>query len=286
MERLYQELLVGMTNKKIILDRKGESLYNMVYTIGERRMEYVIYPPDRCPCCETNLEDRNGLLYCVNKNCGEQQFKLIENFGSKMKIKGLGPSTVRKLGITQIHELYELTLEEIIELLESEKLATKLFEEITKSHDAPLNLILPAFGIPLIGKTATNALSSVCDYLWDIDKSTCRAAGIGPKTTESLINYMRENVHNIAKLPQDLKFIKTQQTSTKAIVCITGKLSSYRTKAEATKVLNDNGYEVKSTVTKDVTILINESGIESAKVKKARDSGVAIITNLKEIIGD
>ena len=97
---------------------------------------------------------------------------------------------------------------------------------------------------------------------------------------------MRENVHNIAKLPQDLKFIKTQQTSTKAIVCITGKLSSYRTKAEATKVLNDNGYEVKSTVTKDVTILINESGIESAKVKKARDSGVAIITNLKEIIGD
>ena len=142
MEKLYLELLAGITNKKIILDRKGESLYNMVYTIGERRMEYVIYPPNECPCCDSILENRNGILYCVNSNCVEQQLKLIENFGSKMKIKGLGPSTVRKLGITQIHQLYELTLEEIIELLESEKLATKLFEEITKSHDAPLNLCL------------------------------------------------------------------------------------------------------------------------------------------------
>ena len=83
-----------------------------------------------------------------------------------------------------------------------------------------------------------------------------------------------------------MKFIKPQQTSTQGIVCITGKLSSYKTKAEATKVLNELGYEVKSTVTKDVTILVNESGIESAKVKKARASGVTIITKLSNLIGD
>ena len=41
-----------------------------------------------------------------------------------------------------------------------------------------------------------------------------------------------------------------------------------------------------STVTKDVTILVNESGIESAKVKKARESGVTIITNLSHFIGE
>jgi len=39
-------------------------------------------------------------------------------------------------------------------------------------------------------------------------------------------------------------------------------------------------------LTKDVTILVNESGIESAKTKKARDSGVQIITNLLEFIGE
>jgi DNA ligase (NAD+) len=283
-EKLYLELLAGITNKKIILDRKGESLYNMVYTIGERRMEYVIYPPNECPCCDSILENRNGILYCVNSNCVEQQLKLIENFGSKMKIKGLGPSTVRKLGITQIHELYELTLEEIIELLESEKLATKLFEEITKSHDAPLNLFLPALGIPLIGNTVTNKLACVCSTLADITVDRCELAGIGPKTRTSLLAW--KNSFNSSLFPQDMKFTKQTKQTTLGVVCITGKLTSYKTKAEATKVLNELGYDVKSTVTKDVTILVNESGIESAKVKKARASGVTIITTLSDLIGD
>ena len=256
----------------------------MVYTIGERRIEYTIYPPNECPCCSSILEDRNGILYCVNKNCDEQQLKIIENFGSKMKIKGLGPSTVRKLGITQIHELYDLNEKKIIELLESEKLGIKLFEEITKSHDAPLNLLLPAFGISLIGNTATNALAAVCSDLGSIDGERCNLAGLGPKTTKSLLEWKYSFESTL--FPQDMKFIKPQRTSTQGVICITGKLSSYRTKAEATKVLNKLGYEVKSTVTKDVTILVNESGIESAKVKKARASGVTIITKLSDLIGD
>ena len=284
MEKLYPESYVGMTNKKIFLDRQGESLYNIHYTIGERRMESTIYPPDRCPCCDSILQDRNSLLYCVNKNCGEQQLKLIENFGSKMKIKGLGPSTIRKLGISQIPELYELSEEEICDLLESDKLGTKLYEEINKSHGAPFNLILPALGIPLIGRSATDALSLICDSLWDISVASCKRAGLGPKTIDSLLKW--KDSFDSTRFPQDFKFIKKQQTSTKGIVCITGKLTSYKTKAQATKVLNDSGYEVKTSVTKDVTILINESGIESAKVKKARTSGVTIITNIKDIIGD
>jgi NAD-dependent DNA ligase len=78
----------------------------------------------------------------------------------------------------------------------------------------------------------------------------------------------------------------SQPTETKGVVCITGKLKSYKTKAAATQVLNKMGYLVKSSLTKDVNILVNESGIESAKTQAARDRGVIIITNLKEIIGN
>ena len=67
------------------------------------------------------------------------------------------------------------------------------------------------------------------------------------------------------------------------VVCITGKLKSFKTKAAATQYLETKGYLVKSSLTKDVTILVNESGIESAKTQAARDKGVLIITNLKEI---
>jgi hypothetical protein len=66
----------------------------------------------------------------------------------------------------------------------------------------------------------------------------------------------------------------------KGIVCITGKLSSYKTKAEAAKELKSRGFLVKSTLTKDVTILVNESGQESIKTKQAKDRGLTVIDNL------
>ena len=55
------------------------------------------------------------------------------------------------------------------------------------------------------------------------------------------------------------------------VVSNIGKLKSYSTKAHAEKVLNQYGFVVKSSLTKDCTYLINESGIESAKTQTARD---------------
>ena len=69
----------------------------------------------------------------------------------------------------------------------------------------------------------------------------------------------------------------------KGIVFISGKLKSYSTKAASKKVLETKGYIVKSSLTKDVTILVNESGIQSAKTRAALDRGITIITNLKDL---
>ena len=51
-------------------------------------------------------------------------------------------------------------------------------------------------------------------------------------------------------------------------------------------MLSQYGFVVKSSLTKDVTHLVNESGIESAKTQTARDRGVNIITNLKHLLED
>jgi NAD-dependent DNA ligase len=75
----------------------------------------------------------------------------------------------------------------------------------------------------------------------------------------------------------------SQPTETTGVVCISGKLTSYKTKAQATEYLEQLGYLVKSSLTKDVTILVNESGIESAKTRTAQERGVKIITNLNQI---
>jgi NAD-dependent DNA ligase len=75
----------------------------------------------------------------------------------------------------------------------------------------------------------------------------------------------------------------SKPTENQEVVCISGKLKSYKTKAQATEYLEKLGYLVKSSLTKDVNILVNESGIESAKTRTAQERGVKIITNLNEI---
>ena len=67
-------------------------------------------------------------------------------------------------------------------------------------------------------------------------------------------------------------------------VVITGKLVSFKTKEIAKSVLQKNGFIVKNSVTKNTEFLVNESGIPSAKTKKAEAEGISIVTNINELL--
>ena len=248
----------------------------------------AILAPEVCPSCESPLEWKNDMLYCTNILCPAQIQKRIEHFARSLKIKGLGPKSIEKLGLTSLLDIYNLSYYSIKCALSSEKLAIKLLREINHSRKASMNDVLPAFSIPLIGKTAATKLSSKIKSLFDLDEDKCKAAGLGPKATESLLSwYSNEFEDSLKKLPFDWQFQTPKiATETKGAVCISGKLSSFKTKAEATKALSYAGYVVKSSLTKDVIFLVNESGIESAKTKEARERGITIITSLNEWIGD
>jgi len=246
-----------------------------------------IQAPTNCPSCDSLLEWSNHLLYCRNSNCHSQSVKRLEHFAKTLKIKGLGPASIAKLGITDIDEIYALSLQEICDLLSSEKLGNKLYNEIENSKKASLEALLPAFSIPLIGKTAAEKLSKVCNNITDIDYDSCAKAGLGEKATESLISWLTKDFYCFydGYLPFTFEFSSTNTSiPSKGVVCISGKLNSYKTKAEATKVLEELGYTVKSSLTRDVMILVNESGIESLKTQKAKESGVQIVNNLKTFI--
>ena len=248
----------------------------------------AILAPEVCPSCGSPLEWRNDMLYCENILCPAQIQKRIEHFARSLKIKGLGPKSIEKLGLTSLLDIYNLSYYSIKGALSSEKLAIKLLREINHSRKASMNDVLPAFSIPLIGKTAATKLSSKIKSLFDLDEDKCKAAGLGPKATESLLSwYSNEFEDSLKKLPFDWQFQTPKiATETKGAVCISGKLSSFKTKAEATKALSYAGYVVKTSLTKDVIFLVNESGIESAKTKEARERGITIITSLNEWIGD
>ena len=123
-----------------------------------------IQVPSNCPSCNSILEWVNDLLFCKNNDCSTKSAKKIQHFAKTLYIKGLGPRSIEKLGLSSIVELYHLDEVSASLALNSEKLGNKLLSEIENSTKAPANLLLPAFSIPLVGKVAAEKLSAPCFY--------------------------------------------------------------------------------------------------------------------------
>lgn len=238
----------------------------------------AIIPPTSCPVCASELVQKNALLYCVNKSCPGQGAKLVENFAKVLKIKGLGPASIDKLNLTSITDVYSLTEKHIISVLGA-ALGVKLYTQIQLSKNASLNDVLPAMGIPLIGKTAADKICSEFNSLYDVELDKLSEI-LGPKALQNFLNWYEEE--NWRNLPFSFES-KSKKEATGETVCITGKLNSFKTKAEATIYLEEKGYTVVSSITKSTNILVNESGIESEKTKKARANGTKIVNNILEL---
>lgn len=249
-----------------------------------------IIPPTNCPVCDSELRQTSSTeLFCDNPSCEAKTHKRLVHFCKVLKIKGFGEKTLQQLPITDIKELYLLRAEDLQEYAGcSQAYSEKLIAELEYSKSADLAKLLEAFAIPMVGKGTSVKLAAEVDDIFQLDKEACKRAGLGPKATESVINWLDQEFHG--QQLYDLPFTFNSSTSKVqerlGVVCISGKLVSYKTKADATKALEAAGYVVKPSLTKEVTILVNESGIESAKTKSAREKGIQIVNNLTEILGD
>ena len=241
--------------------------------------------PTHCPCCNYKLELVNDQLFCRNQACDAQLLKRVEHFCKSMGIKGMGTKTIEKLELADITELYYLDLDQLTEQLGSAKVAEKLLAELDRSRSAGLQQVLASFSIPLVGNTASQKICSVVQHIDEINFETCKQAGLGDKVTQNLLSWLETD---FIEMKQFLPFsfrneIQVVNTNGKT-VCITGKLSSYKTKAEAYKQLIDNGFRITESVTKATDYLVDEGDKSSTKRKKAEELGIKIITNLDNFL--
>ncbi|AXC40222.1 NAD-dependent DNA ligase [Salmonella phage S133] len=248
--------------------------------------------PTQCPSCGSKLDLVNGQLFCRNKSsCPAQSSKLIENFCTKMKLKGFGPKTIEKLELTKISELFYLTEEDLVGAVGS-KVAAKLISELnTKVRgDIDFGSVLGSLGIPLIGEVAAKKLSQNCTSFHDV-----KADGKAGENYKTWLNSPQGK--DVIELPW--KF-STGIRGTKAdiiitddlvaqpngiTVCITGSLQDFANRTDATNYLESLGYTVKKSVTKDVKYLIceDESKRSSSSYKKAETNGIEILS-IKELL--
>lgn len=243
--------------------------------------------PTKCPCCDSQLELVNSQLFCRNSSCPAQLNKKLEHFAKVLGIKGLGEKTIEKLALQDLSELYYLDRDEVAISLSSEKMADKLLAEIDASRKADLATVLSAMSIPLCGTTASKKLCEVVAHISEINQETCKQAGLGDKVTANILNWLETEFLEMGEfLPFSFKStsLASSNTGDKPTVCITGKLTSIKTKAEASKLLDAAGYQVVESVTKNTKYLLDEGDKGSEKRKKAEQYGVTIITNLYDLI--
>lgn len=244
--------------------------------------------PTNCPCCNATLELVNAQLFCRNSACPAQLNKKLEHFAKVLGIRGLGEKTIAKLALSDITELFYLDRDQTVEVLSSTKLADKLLLEIDQAKGADLATVIASMSIPLVGVTLATKVCSVVDCIDEITPEKCKEAGLGDKATANLMDWLE---NEFPEMKEFLPFTFVSKRSApasnagdKPIVCITGKLSSVKTKSEAASLLVAAGYHVVDTVTKTTQYLLDEGSKGSEKRKKAEANGITIITNLFDLV--
>lgn len=241
--------------------------------------------PKNCPCCGYPLELINDQLFCKNSACGAQLNKKLEHFTKTLGIKGFGPRTVEKLNLADITELFYLDRDTVIKSLGSEKIADKLLDEIERAKSATFSTVLASFSIPLIGNTAAIKLSNYVNTFEEITVDKCKEAGLGEKATNNLLSWLEKEYIELKEfLPFSFSSKKVTNSISGPTICITGKLSHYKTKTEASKILSEFGFRCVDSVTKNLNYLVDESDKGSSKRKKAEEYGVTIINNLNNFL--
>lgn len=249
----------------------------------EKAHSRFIEEPTECPCCEYPLVKVNDQLFCKNTACSAQLSKKLEHFCKTLGIKGMGPKTIEKLQLSELTEIFYMDETEVSDILGA-KIAAKLLDEIERAKTASLEVVLASFSIPLIGDTASKKLCKVITDITQITPAKCKEAGLGEKATANVMNWLEGEY---LELREFLPFT-FQNTSVPAAtgktVCITGKLSSYKKKADAEDDLRAAGFTLVDSVTKTTDYLVDEENGSSAKRLKAEKYGIIIITDLSDLL--
>lgn len=209
--------------------------------------------------------------------------KLLEHFVKTLEIKGLGPSSITKLGLEHPLDLYKSQPWDALGAN-----GAKVQAEIERSKTKPYSTVLAALGIPGVGKSSARLIVRhipMFHRLRDVENTHIK--GIGPKTVESILVWLEVNEAWVQELPLSLEETIEYQSVGSAMmpaeqkkVCVTGKLDM--TRNEIKEHLESLGYVVSSSVTKDCYALITDGEISSSKVKKAESIGTVKIINYFE----
>jgi DNA ligase (NAD+) len=260
--------------------------------------------PESCPVCGdiTQIKQENGVkfLYCPNMQCLAKQIKSFTHFVSRdaMNIEGLSEATIEKLiakgMIKELADLFhvEKYKEEIINMEGfGEKSYTKLVASINKARKTSTVRLLYSLGIPNIGLSNAKLICKSFKYDWSaVERAEyeqlIEITGIGGVMADSYVDFFKNDKNKviIKDLLNEVEFESVTVSEAPLVFdnvsfVITGSVEKFKNRDELKDVIEERGGKVTGSVTSKTHYLINNDNLSgSSKNKKAKELGIAIIT--------
>ncbi|MDD4503592.1 MAG: NAD-dependent DNA ligase LigA, partial [Clostridiaceae bacterium] len=293
-----KDIRIGDT---VIIKKAGDVIPEVVQVVKEARTgaEKSFEMPKKCPVCQSDTirEQGESVTKCTNISCPAQLKRALFHFVSRdaMNIEGLGPQIMTLLMdkgfIRDAADIYLLKnhKEELIGIERmGEKSVQNLLDAIEASKVNPLNRLIFALGIRMIGQRASQVLANKFEdidamFTADFEKLT-GISEIGEKMAESIITFFRQeqNLGLVKKLQEygvntkgSKKEIKENEHFSGKTFVLTGALQSF-TRDQAKDIIESFGGKVSSSVSKktDYVLAGEDAG---SKLVKANELGVEVI---------
>lgn len=280
------------TNSDVYVRRSNDVIPEVLGLAEEGEDSEEIKAPEVCPVCGTPLIERGALLYCPNRNgCSEQIVARLELYCSKdgADIEGLSEKTLKlfyeKLGVISPDGLYALKTSQLMELEGfKEKKAAKITDSIEKSKEMSLPAFLYALGIENVGTKTAADLAERYGSLEKIMQASVEELiaieDIGEVVAGSIKDYFSdaENIKMIGRLfaagVKPVYSEKKEGIFSGMKFVLTGELEGL-VRSEAKKLIEEEGGEVMSSVTKNTDIVVAGENA-GAKLEKALKLNVEI----------
>jgi DNA ligase (NAD+) len=247
--------------------------------------------------------------YCPNEDgCAPQVIGKIEHFVARkaLNIDSIGSEMAKTLYnnglVKNISDLYELTIHDLLKLDRmGEKSAQNIIDGIQQSKQVPFERVLFGMGIRHIGETVAKklvqALGSV-DNLMNADKETLLCIDeIGEVIADSIVQYFAVPEHRrlVVKLREaglQLETLAKEQTqagtSLQGLIFVISGVFSKMSRDEAKVLIEAHGGKCSGSVSSKTDYLLAGEGMGPAKLEKATQLGVKIISevDLMAMIGE
>ena len=287
---LRKKVKIGST---VLIRRSNEVIPEILGAVGNFDEGYEIAKPEKCPYCHTKLIEEGANIFCPNKDCRPRVIAKLSNFASKegMNIDGFSEKTAGVLfdafGTDKFSDLYKLDKEKLSKLDGfKDRKVENLLTSIEKSKKVPLGNFIFALGIDGVGKKTAKDLAKIFGNVKDLALATeerlLEISDVGGIMAKDIADYFRDK-DNICEI-NELFAAGVTPFSETAIsdgkfkgekVVLTGSLTDF-TRSEAQKIIESEGGEAQSSVTKSTTLVIAGEAAGS-KLDKARQLGIKII---------